>query len=317
MPQPTSTEVHLDAILTDISVAWSQNQDEFVASKVFPTVNVAKQFDKFYRFGLEDWMRDDVKMRAPATESAGSGFAISKGTYSCDKWALHKDLSDEDKANADMGLQLDMSTTEYLTQQMMIRQEIAWASKFLSTTVGWTVGTQTALWSAAGATIIQDIQTAINTMLTNTGRRPNKLVVSYAVFSILKNATEIVERYKYTTSMAMTTSLIAQVIGVDEILVMGGVQNTAKEGATKSLKQIGNKSALLVYSPPTPMMMTPAAGYNFNWTGLTGVGGFGTASSIGRIQMPTLKAERLEIEAAWDFQVISTDLGVYWDAAVA
>ena len=45
MPQPTQTDVHVDAILTNISVAYMQSQSAYVANTIFPTVPVSKQSD--------------------------------------------------------------------------------------------------------------------------------------------------------------------------------------------------------------------------------------------------------------------------------
>ena len=42
MPQPTSTDVHVDAILTNMSIAYMQEAYAFVAARAFPTVNVNK-----------------------------------------------------------------------------------------------------------------------------------------------------------------------------------------------------------------------------------------------------------------------------------
>lgn len=46
--QPTASDVHIDKPLTNISVAYIQNTNEFIADKVFPTVPVDKQTDKYF-----------------------------------------------------------------------------------------------------------------------------------------------------------------------------------------------------------------------------------------------------------------------------
>ena len=43
MPRPTSLDSHVDAILTQISIAFTQDPNDFVADKVFPMIPVAKQ----------------------------------------------------------------------------------------------------------------------------------------------------------------------------------------------------------------------------------------------------------------------------------
>ena len=318
MSQPTQSDVHVDAILTGISVAYMQDTDHFVAGKVFPTVPVTKQSDKFFTYTQEDFFRDEVQNRADGTESAGSGYGLSTDSYSASVWALHKDIGDQTRANADAPLNMDQDATRYLSQQMLIRQERDWATNYFGTSIWGTDTTPSTLWSASsGSDPIGDVQTGINTVLSNTGYRPNVGVCSYAVFSILKNHADLVERYKYTTSESRTTTLIARTLGLDELYVMGSIVNTADEGASASYAQIGDKDMLLAYVPDSPGLMQPSAGYNFSWTGLANSGGFGTATSVSRFRMDHLRADRLEIQSSWDYKVVSSALGYFFSNCVA
>ena len=317
MPQPTQSDVHVDAILTGISVAYMQEADHFVAGKVFPSVPVSKQSDKFFTYTQDDFFRDEVQYRADGTESAGSGYGLSTDSYSANVWALHKDIGDQTRANADAPLNMDQDATRFLAQQMLIRQERDWATNYFGTSIWGTDTTPSTLWSASNSDPIGDVQAGINTVLTNTGYRPNVGVCSYAVFSILKNHSEIVERYKYTTSESMTTDLIARVLGLDELHVMGSIVNSADEGASASYAQIGDKDMLLAYVPANAGLMQPSAGYNFSWTGLANSGGIGTSTSVSRFRMDHLRADRLEIQSAWDFKVVSSALGYFFSNCVA
>lgn len=318
MPSPTTSDVHVDAILTNMSIAYMQEADHFVAGKVFPTVPVQKQSDLYYTYSQEDFFRDSAQLRADGTESAGTGYGLSTDSYSALVWALHKDIGDQVRANSDAPLSPDQDATRFLTQQMMIRQEVDWASKYFGTSIWGTDSTPSTLWSAAsGSDPIGDVQTGINTVLTNTGYKPNTLVMSYAVFSILKNHADIIDRYKYTSSASITEDLLASVLGVDRVLVMGGIKNSADEGASASYAQIGDKDALLCYTADSPGLMAPSAGYNFSWTGLAQSGGIGTNTAISRFRMDHLRADRIEIEAAWSYKVVSSALGYFFSNCVA
>lgn len=315
MPQPTSNDVHVDAVLSNVSVAFMQEANNFVASRVFPTVPVSKQSDLYYTYTQADFFRDTAEVRADATESAGSGYGLSTSTYSALPYALHKDIGDQVRANSDNPLNPDMDATRYLTQQIMLRQEIDWASNFFASSIWGTDVTPGTLWSASGSDPIGDVQTGINTILTNTGYTPNTLVMSYAVFSELKNHSDIVDRFKYTSSESVTADLLARVLGVDRVLVMRGIKNTAAEGASASFSQIGDKDALLCYSAPSAGLMAPTAGYNFTWTGVGG--GLGTSTAVSRFRMDHLRADRIEIQSAWDFKVVGSALGYFFENVVA
>jgi hypothetical protein len=208
-----------------------------------------------------------------------------------------------------------MDATRFLSQQMLIRQERDWASSAFTTGVWDTDTTPGTLWSASGSTPITDVQTGINTMLTNTGFVGNTLIVSYAVFSILRNHSDIIDRYKYTSAESINTDLIAKVMGVDRVLVMAATYDSAAEGATASYSQIGDKDALLCYVNPSAGLMVPSAGYNFVWSGVGG--GLGTSTAISRFRMDPLRADRIEIQSAWDFKVVSSALGYFFSNVVA
>ena len=289
--------------------------DNFGASKVVPTISVNKQSDKYFTYSPADFYRDQAKVRADGTESAGSGYSLSTDTYSSSVWALHKDIGDQVRANSDTPLDPDMDATRFLTHQMMIRQERDWATNYFTTGVWGTDSTPSTLWDATGSDPIGDIQTGINTVLSNTGYLPNTLVLSYNTYKTLRNHPDFVDRYKYTSADSITPELIGKVLDLPRVMVMKGVFNSAAEGASASYAQIGDKDALLAYVAPSAGLMTASAGYNFVWNGVGG--GLGTSVAVSKYRMDWLRADRLEIEAAWDFKVVSSNLGYFFSNAVA
>ena len=311
MPQPTSTDVHVDAILTNISVAYMQESYAFVAARAFPQVSVNKQTDKYFTYSQADFFRDQVQRRADGTESAGTGYGLSTASYSCDVFALHKDIGDQTRANADAPLSPDMDATRFLTQQMLIRQEVEWAAAAFTTGVWGTDATPSTLWDAASSTPIANIETAKNTVLTNTGYVPNTVIMSYKVMSALMDNSDIVDRIKYTSTDSVSEELLARLFGVDRVLVMAGTYNTAAEGATAAYSQIGDKDVLVAYVAPTAGLMVPSAGYTMLWNGVSQ--GFGTSTAVARYRMDTLRADRIEIESAWDTKIVSSSLGYFFN----
>jgi len=315
MPQPTQSDVHVDAILTNMSVAYMQEAYAFVASRAFPQINVQKQSDKYFTYSQADFFRDQVQLRADGTQSAGTGYSLSTATYSAEVYALHKDIGDQVRANSDVPLDPDMDATRFLTQQMLIRQEVEWAAAAFTTGVWGTDSTPGTLWSAANSTPIADVEAGKNTVLTNTGYVPNTLIMSYKVFSALMDNADIVDRIKYTTQDSVSEDLLARLFNVDRVLIMAGTYNTAAEGATASYSQVGDRDALLCYTPANPGLMVPSAGYTMVWSGLSA--GMGTSSAISRFRLEPEKADRIEIEAAWDTKIVSSALGYFFSNPVA
>jgi len=316
MAQPTSSDVHVDAILTNISVAYIQEQAAYVASRIFPTVPVEKQSDKYFVYTKGDWFRDEAQLRAPATESAGSGYTLSTATYSADVYAFHKDVDDQVRANADNPLNPDRDATTFVTQRMLLRQEIQWASDFFKTGVWANDVTPSSLWSDYTASDpIGDVETGKATMLNATGYLPNTLVMGYDVFRQLRHHPDIVDRVKYTSAENVTEDILARFFGVDRILVARAIKNSGAEGAANSFASVYGKNAALYYVAPSPGLLTPSAGYTFAWRGVSD--GMGANIGITRFRMPELRADRIEAQMSWDNKVIASDLGYFFSACVA
>lgn len=319
MPQPTTNDVHVDAILTNISVAYIQDQGNFIANQVFPSVPVEKQSDKYFKYTKGDWFRDEAQLRAPSTESAGSGYSLSTDTYSTSVYAFHKDVDDQVRANADNPLNPDRDATTFVTQRMLLRQEIDWNTNYFTTGI-WDTdvagGSDFTVWSNyTSSDPIEDIETGKSTMLTNTGFMPNTLVLGYDVFRQLRHHPDIVDRIKYTSSEVPAEGILSRLFGVDRVLVTRGIKNSGAEGAADSFAQIHGKNAALYYVAPSPGLLTPSAGYQFAWRGVSD--GMGQNIGISRFRMPELRADRIEAQMAWDYKVVSTDLGYFFSACVA
>jgi hypothetical protein len=325
MPQPNINSVHVDAILTNISVAYLQNQDNFIADKVFPVVPVDKKSDKYFTYTKNDWFRDEAQRRADGTESAGSGYNLSTGTYSADVWAFHKDVGDQTVANADAPLNPLREATEFVTRRLLLRKEIQFVSDFFTTGVwaddvtgvaGAPSSGETKQWSDyTSSDPINDIEAGKSEILSSTGMEANTLVLGYEVFRQLKNHPDLVDRIKYTSSQTITEDMLARMFDLDRVLVAKAVKATNNEGASDAYSFAYGKSALLCHTASAPGLLTPSAGYTFSWTGVSG--GIGSTIGVSSFRMESLKAERVEAEMAFENKVIGSDLGYFWNTIVA
>jgi hypothetical protein len=133
MPSPTLGQVHVDRPLTNMSVAYIQDEKAFVCGKVFPYVPVDKKSDRYFVYLKEDWFRDDAQLRAPNTESAGGDYDIDNTpTYMCNVWAYHKDIDEQIEANADVPLNPERDATRWVTRKLLLRQEVQWVTDYFS-----------------------------------------------------------------------------------------------------------------------------------------------------------------------------------------
>lgn len=323
--QPTTSSVHVNAPLTNISVAYIQSTTDFISDKVFPIVPVDKQSDIYWVYTKNDWFRDEAKKRAPGTESTGSGYNLdSSNTYYAHVWAFHKDVPDPVRDNADAGIDVDRDATTFVTQRLLLRREkewhdnnfktSKWGKDFVGVANGEVPGTSFRKWSDfSGSDPVSDIKTGRMYIKGITGYRPNTLVLQEEVFETLKLHPDIIDRYKYTNSSVITVDMLARLFEVDRIFISGAVYATNAEGGTAAYSFVADKGALLCYSAPNPGLLVASAGYTFAWRGLSNLG---YSTAISTFRMEHLKSDRVEGECAFDQKIIASDLGVFFSAAI-
>ena len=252
MPQPTLTDVHVQAALTNVAVAYFQSEDNYVADKMFPNVPVAFQANKYFVWNKADFFRDEAKLRADATESAGSGVNLNTQSYAAEVWALHQDVGPQVRSNADPAVDIDMTITRVLMQKLLIRRDRFFASQYLTTGVWGTDNTGTAASSGgspgtttpvfwdddANGDPFTDIAVGQTTLLQNTGMLPNRLLLSWSAYQALRKHPLVIDRIKYTMaafSGTVTPQLLAQAFDIESVVVSRAVYNSASEDLTASM----------------------------------------------------------------------------------
>lgn len=320
---------HIDRALTNFSVAYQQNATNFIADKIFPIIKVTKQSDVYFEYSKADSFRDEVKQRAQGSESAGFDFNITeRDPYFCKKYALHYDITQEERVNFDAPLDLDRDTVTLLTNKMLLNREINFKNKFFKTAtwgkditgVASAPGVnQVQKWSSPTSSPVADINAQMLAMAQATGEKPNFAIMSPDVLYALKQHEEIMDRIKYTQRGVITLELIAQLFELEAIYIPWGVVNVGPVGKDFDDAQSGEStgfiysgSMLLGHRTKTPSLKAPSAGYIFAWTGLEGASAYG--SRIVRLPMDHLGlgTERIEAEMAYDQKLICKDMGTFF-----
>jgi len=264
---PTPRDVHVDAILSNISIAYTN--DTYIGEQIFPAVKVDKQSDKYYIFDQEHWFRDEAKLRAPGGASEGGGFSLSTDTYFCQEFAWHDVLPDEVKRNADSILRIETAKVNFVTEKILLKIEREIASK-VQTHGNWGNSTQlsgTSQWSDYdNSDPIADIETGIQTVQDATGQPVNTMVLSVAVWRKLRHHPQLLDRLAVTSLRTATLDTLKALVGVDKILVGSALYNSSNRGVTASYSHIWNKNVWLGHVSKSPARETPAAGYVFIWT---------------------------------------------------
>lgn len=327
--RPTQSDVHVNRPLSNILVAYMQDDSKAISKSVFPVVPVAHKTDSYYKWKRDDFFRISAAERAPGSPSEGGGFDLETDTYNCKEYAIHKDLEDAVVDNADTELDLEEAATRYVGQQLLLKRESVFNSTFITTGI-WTGSStgsdltgvagapgagQVKQWDQATSTPIEDLRSQIVAMEEKTGYRPNTLLVGPYVWKALEDHPELIDRIKFTQKGVVTKDLLAGLLGIDRIVVGSMAYNSAVEGRTASYSFIHGKFALLCYTAARPSLMEPSAGYIFSWTKRPGAGPEG--QRIKRFRIEEREVWRIEGQMNFAMKQVCADLGAYFTTVVA
>lgn len=265
-----SGNVHIDQILTQISVGWPNNG--LVGSNLFPAVTVKKQSDKYYIFGREGWLPEDDNRAPGSVANEVVGLAVSTDTYYAREHSLQIAVTDEERENVDSPLAPDRDATEMVTSKIMLGREVA-IKTLVTTTSNYASGLSTTLsgaaqWNSANYATsdpISDLRTGKTAVHARIFMEPNTLVIPYQVMTALEDHPDFLERIKYSERAIFSPELLAAVLGFERVIVPGVGLNSANPGATPSLGYLWGKDVVMAWVPPRAGLKIPAFGYEFVW----------------------------------------------------
>jgi hypothetical protein len=310
---PDISMVHVDQALTSVSIAYHNAQ--FVADQVFPVVPVTKQSNKYFIYSKDRFrVLDDA--RRPGARANEIDWTLSTDTYFAEGHALAQALPDELRANADQAIDVDVDTTETLTDLLYLQREILAASHATDPTVVTqnTTLSGTSQWSDyTNSDPILAVENQKATIQKQIGQVPNSLLVSYPVFLQLREHPAIIDRFKYVQVGILQPDHLKAAFNVDNFVIASAIKNTAPEGATDALDYIWGKNALLFYQPPAPGRRTMSLGYQFTWLFGANTDGF----LVKRYRDESRTADIVETQLYYDLKVVAPAASYLWLAAVA
>jgi hypothetical protein len=313
--QPGAGDVHVDGLLTNISVAY-KNED-YIANDIFPTVMVEKQSDLIAGYDKGDWLRSVMQPYTPGTIGAQSGYRVDHNrSYFCQGFKLGKVLPDDVVKNADNPFNMYDDATAWLKEQAQLRLELQFATNFFADGKGWqdkVAGTDFVAFSNyAGSDPIHEIRVKADLIRQKTGRKMNTALYSQQVWNQLADHPIIVDRIKHTSKDSVTPEVLARLVGYDRTLIGSAIYTATTEGVTPVISEVWGKHILLAHVAPRPSLMMPTAGYTFFWRPITN-----TPFYFRRRRDEGIESTVLEIKSFNDMKMIDGDNGVFLKDAVA
>lgn len=318
MPQPVGSDLHVDQLLTNISVAYRNNN--YIADTIFPIVPVQKQSDIIPQYDQSPWYRDEAELRAPGTKSHGGGYTVDvTNTYYCPRFSYRKEIADEHRDNADSPFDLDRDAVEFTTDKLQMKRETTAAATFFTTSVWkWDKvgGTDFTKWSDYGnSTPLNDVTNYKDAVEGIIGIEPNMFVIGKAVWNSVRYHPDLVDLIKYTQRGMITLDLFASMLEFPTIKIGRTIITTTPEGtaeASVAYTRVWGKHGLMIYTPGRPSLMTPAAGYCFVWNRVPGA-----LQWIKRMRDEEREVDIVESNSYFTQKVVSTKAGLFMQNVVS
>lgn len=313
--------------LSNLCLNYFQNAQGFVSTKLFPIVTTALSTSYYYEFNKGDLARDNMARKPELGAVAPALFGYREQQYKCHVDQVITGISkisalDFERASGGQGVDPRRVKARFIAEQMTLHQDILWASKYFNPQSWGTVYQgvdstpaegQFLHFNEEGSDPVQFIHQLSTKMALSGLRRPNKMCLGANVLASLKSNPCILERIKYQGSEAnpanVTSNVLAQLFGLDEVLVSETVYNAATLGEEDDLNFVCDPNdALLVYVTDMPSLEEPSAGYTFAWDML----GNGNYTPVIHFEgAPETHSEYVEGLLATDHQITCQDLGVY------
>ncbi len=318
MPLPTSRDVHVDQMLTNVSVSY--RNAAYIADEAFPILPVQKQSNIIPFLDKSHWFRDEAKLYAPGAEIALADYSVdTTNTYFCPRTRLGHLILDEVRDNADIPFALERTAAELLTQKMLLRREVQFSASMFAASV-WTSdltgGTDFTVWSNyAGSDPMLDVSTYKDAIESRVMRDPMTFIVGKQTHLQLKNHPTLLDSIKYTQRAQLTPDLIASLLEVGKYLIGRAMYTTTKEGtaeASVSYSRVWGKHALLLYAPPSPSLDEPSAGYTIVWQRVAGAPQY-----MQRFRRDEQEGDLLVINSYFSQKKLVADAGAFFSGAVA
>jgi len=306
--------IHVSAPLSNIANGYLQGNH--IWSRVSKMVPVDKEVDLFYLFERE-FLRYRGKVRADKVESERvDSFSATTSTYTCNEHTYHDIVTDRDRSLSDPIIDPDVRVTKNVSAIVDLDVEVDVATViFGSSNYGANTSAPTNKWDITNpdGDPFGDIDSAKNTVQKAIGMAPNKMVIGKLVFDQLKRHPDVLEYFKYTGKPIVTTEMLAQAFGFEEVIVGESILVTSKQGqGTVTTDYIWGKFAAILYIPPEAAIEEPAFSYTFMHKL------FGTLTAmVQRIPVPTKGKNAIQIEVTRSYTIkVTGQLAGYLYTAV-
>lgn len=285
-----------------------------IAGEVFPVIETAKQAGNFGKISIEQLLQHPETQRAPGGPYNRASWTFAPATYSCVEHGIEEPVDDNEATMYAEYFDAEMMAGVRAYHAVLMAYELRTAAAVFNATT-WTSYTTSAgsslEWSDyANALPLNNIETAVQAVYSQSGIWPNALIINRKVFRNLRNCAQIIDRVKYQGFVdARAGNITAEAIGQAcdlRLIVAGGTQNTANEGQDASLSPAwSNEYAMVCKVAETSDPREPCIGRTFHW----GEDGSEVGGHVESYRDETVRSDIIRVRHQVDELVLYPEVG--------
>lgn len=248
----------------DVSIGYRNAR--YIATHPYPVKQFNSPKVKVFVYNKGDQFRSQAVLRAPGAASRMRHRKGSSVNVDTNQYGISEQITDEDLATRNLPegatppIDLTGDATRSNADQHDLRQEIAVSASITGAT--WAGGNNdvAGLWEPLGATntFVADLMTGLAALEALGHFGPFGLLIDGKTWRPLSQSDDLVDRIKHTGRDSITTTLLANLFDLQEVVIGKAMKNTADEkadGTDGTFKQIWEKNedkgmAFLYVIPP-------------------------------------------------------------------
>ena len=325
MPSPSQALTTLSPDLATLfEYEYAESEPRFVGNQILPLLSVPKQSGNFGRITLETLLENSAQTRrAPTSGYQRRQFEFTEDSYATEEHGIEEYLDDREVAMYADYFTAQAVAVRRAVNTILTAHEQRVASAVMDSTYytgqAATHVTPATAWDVASSTPIEDVEAAWNKLRDNSGFRANALILSEAVYRVLRSHPDVVARVESSgagfaaRARDVNLSQLAAVFDIPKIIVGGGMYNTSNPNESASLADIWGTDVLVAKVANSNDMREPCIGRTFHWSADGSISG----GLVETYREEAVRSNIVRVRHDVQEKILYQDLGVMIDSVLS
>jgi hypothetical protein len=244
----------------------------FVGNRVFPVIEADKPSGTFGTIPVEQLLKTPATRRQSRAGYPRGKWTFEDQSYATAEYGWEEPVDDRDENFYGDYFDAEMVSAE-IARDIVLRAHEIRAAAAIYDTGTFTPTAITNEWDDyANATPCDDLETEIQAFFLASGLWPNAILINRIQFRNLRMCEQVIDKIAGQGAGAavkpkdITSTMLAGVFDVDEVIVAGSAKNAANEGVTMDIDNIwSSEYAAVLRVARTKNIKEPCVGRTIHW----------------------------------------------------